>query len=79
MEEEHESGDAQKRRKPSFKISMKNTVVVKTVFAVMQSAIESQYSKGIKQSLGSCTSNKLKVLLNTGLDGDIGFPKIQKT
>ena len=52
---------------------MKNTIVVTAIIAVMQPGTETQSSKGVKQPLGSCTSNNIKVILDSGSDGDLYF------
>ncbi len=46
---------------------------VTTVIAIMEPATESQSSKAYKQPLRSHPSNKIRVLLDSGSDGDLYF------
>jgi len=48
--------------------------------AIMEPTTKSQSSRVIKQPLKSCLSNKIKVLLDSGSDGDLYFiPKGKAT
>ena len=49
------------------------TVDVMALIAIMEPATESQSSRAYKQPLRSCPSNKIKVLLDSGSDGDLYF------
>ncbi len=55
-----------KEKKVCFKASMEDTIGVTAVIAVMQPATESQTSIELKQPLKSCTSKKIRVLLDSG-------------
>jgi hypothetical protein len=46
---------------------------VMALIAIMKPATESQSSRAYKQPLRSCPSNKIKVLLDSGSDGDLYF------
>ena len=47
---------------------------VMALIAIMEPATESQTSRGNKQPLKGCPSNKMKVLLDSGSDGDLFLP-----
>jgi hypothetical protein len=51
----------------------KNKLGVTALIAIMEPATESQSSIAHKQPLRSCPSNKIKVLLDSGSDGDLYF------
>ena len=51
----------------------KNKLGVTALIALMKPATESQSSRAYKQPLRSRPSNKIKVLLDSGFDGDLYF------
>ena len=57
----------------NYQINTKDCLGVMALIAIMEPAIESQASRGIKQPLKSRLSNKIKVLLDSGSDGDLYF------
>ena len=55
-------------------VQSKNTTMqlgVRAVIAIMEPATESQSSRAYKQPLRSCPSNTIRVLLDSGSDGDL--------
>ncbi len=56
----------------------KDRLGVTALVAIMEPATESQASRASKQPLRSCPSNKIKVLLDSGSDGDLIFPQKEK-
>jgi hypothetical protein len=52
------------------KENIKEQVGAMALIAILKPASESQYSRAYKQPLRSCPSNKIKVLLDSGSDGD---------
>ena len=57
----------------------KDCLGVTALVAIMEPATESQSTRTYKQPLWSCPSNKIKVLLDSGSDGDLIFlPKRKK-
>ena len=58
---------------PSPKISTKEKLGVTALIAIMEPATESQSSRVNKQPLRSRPSNKIRVLLDSGSDGDLYF------
>ena len=51
----------------------KEQLGVTALIAIMEPATESQSSRAYKEPLGSCPSNKIKVLLESGSNGDLYF------
>jgi hypothetical protein len=51
----------------------KGKLGVTALIAIMEPATENQSSRAYKQPLRSRPSNKIKVLLNSGSDGDLYF------
>ena len=60
-------------KNPSPKISTKEKLGVTALIAIMEPATESQSSRVNKQPLRSRPSNKIRVLLDSGSDGDLYF------
>jgi hypothetical protein len=60
-------------KNPSSKDSTKEKLGVTALIAIMKSATESQSSRVNTQPLRSCPSNKIRVLLDSGSDGDLYF------
>ena len=58
--------------------NIKNKLGVTALIAVMEPATESQSSRAHKQPLRSCPNNKIKVLLDSGSDGDHYFLQKEK-
>ena len=61
------------------KENTKEKLGVMALIAIMEPATESQSSRAYKQPLRSHPSNKIKVLLDSGSDGDLFSYQKEKT